>query len=643
MSVGNYQETLKKLRREYLKELPQTLEAIDKNWQSLQWAWHQDVLKKIYLDIHNITGNAANFGFDALSHAARILEPPLLELNKSGKAPGADQLSKLNEGFKALKQLAGELDREPGPEMPQTITEDNWKTPDYIRFHLVKEDCDMDAYFTIQINQIEANWQALQWEWHRDTVRHLYGQLRALRTNAKLFGITSIGDSAQSLEDDLLILGDMAEQPNSARLVNLSHQLPRLKQALADYQAELKAAARCFEPQHELIAPEDVSADENLDEIALYVHPEDKELPTYLLLQLKQAENAWQTLHWEWRPLVLQHLRNELEAVVKNARQFRFDAPLATLAKILNMLKQLKNRSPDLTQVETLNRLMEQLAAEIQQHSQSIGIDAVCSVQRKPVYLVDDDRMLAQLMAAQLSEKGYDIQVFTELDLLPAAVKQNPPSLMLMDIVMTGDELAGPRIMFKIQKDRSKPVPVIFMSSRTDMQARLAAVKARGNAYFTKPVNVEELCAKIDELTGGGEEEAPHILIVDNTGKQAAEYAKILQQESMEVRVLAEPLRFTEALDKIKPALVLLNAQLNKFSAVELAEVVRQQDKYESIPIIIYNQPFELTWRGAVMKGVGDDFLSDRVSPPQLLATVSNRLRMIKKVAKNNPKGDDHG
>jgi DNA-binding response OmpR family regulator len=54
------------------------------------------------------------------------------------------------------------------------------------------------------------------------------------------------------------------------------------------------------------------------------------------------------------------------------------------------------------------------------------------------------------------------------------------------------------------------------MSTRGDLTTRLQVVRASGNAYFTKPIDISGMIDKLNTLTGHEEADPYHLLIVDD-------------------------------------------------------------------------------------------------------------------------------
>jgi diguanylate cyclase (GGDEF)-like protein len=242
------------------------------------------------------------------------------------------------------------------------------------------------------------------------------------------------------------------------------------------------------------------------------------------------------------------------------------------------------------------------------------------------IYLVESDQTLIKQVSLRLKQRGYQVQVFTQLKHLPKAISQQPPAAIIIEVMLSEGEWTAPKVVLGLQKNRPTPLPVIFISSRVDMTARLVAARANGHAYFDKPLNINALIEKLDQLTALADREAYRILIVDDTGKYADKYVKILQSVNMRTLILRDPMKIIEALSKAQPTLILINAQLLGLNALELTVTIRQQEKSNQIPIIFLAQPLE-SLRQTTQRGVVDDFLSEAESPEQVIATVTNCIK----------------
>lgn len=62
-----------------------------------------------------------------------------------------------------------------------------------------------------------------------------------------------------------------------------------------------------------------------------------------------------------------------------------------------------------------------------------------------------------------------------------------------MDVMLAQGAFAGIEAVSALRGEFGLELPVIFMSARGDLAARLAAVRAGGVGYFLKPLELDEL------------------------------------------------------------------------------------------------------------------------------------------------------
>jgi len=356
-----------------------------------------------------------------------------------------------------------------------------------------------------------------------------------------------------------------------------------------------------------------------------------RELPQ----RIAEVVELWQLLTESWTSLKAKELAYHLHRIAGTAGSFGF-------SDVGDIARQLDQQLTSLYEKNTLpdNNVIGQLAIDmnkfISMANDNVQTEAKPSIatesehiSKNLVYIVDDDPTITNFLEFSLGQHGYKIITFNKINGLLSTIRQSPPALIIMDITLAEGALAGPRVVLEIQKHASQKIPVIFISARQDMKARLAAVRANGDAYLTKPINLPKLMKKAAELTQYEGKSSYRVLLVDDVGEQADEYGKILKEAGVYIRFLKKPMQIMEALNKFKPSLVLINTQLKELSGLELAMVIRQQEKYTKLPLIFYAQQFDQTLRRAIMRGLGDDFITDSISSEQLVSTVTNRIKQI--------------
>jgi len=249
---------------------------------------------------------------------------------------------------------------------------------------------------------------------------------------------------------------------------------------------------------------------------------------------------------------------------------------------------------------------------------------------RKMVYLCDDDPFQLSNLTTQIGCFGFEVRAFQNLDNFYAAVCENPPAAIIMDMLHPGNKTAGAQLVEKIRSRDGHQIPVIYTSSESDISSRLAAVRAGCDAYFVKPVNPTELCHTLDSLTNPDNSDPYRIMIIDDDQHASEVYATILDEAGMVTLSVHDPMQTISHLIEFKPDLILMDMHMPECNGMELAGVIRQMDAYLSIPIIFLSSESDLTLQFTARRMGGDEFLHKTIKPEHLVSTVAVQAQRMK-------------
>ncbi|MEO5372654.1 MAG: diguanylate cyclase [Alphaproteobacteria bacterium] len=255
----------------------------------------------------------------------------------------------------------------------------------------------------------------------------------------------------------------------------------------------------------------------------------------------------------------------------------------------------------------------------------SVGI-----VPGRRVFICDDEDLLGQQIGTQLACFGYVVTVFTDPVALRAAVLADAPDALVMDIVFPNSATAGTDVIAELRRRLSNPPPVVFMSVRSDFEARLRAIEAGGQAYFLKPLEVIQLVDTLDALTSRQEPEPFRILIVDDDPIVAAYHGTILEQVGMVTRAMDEPAEVLEVLADFKPDLVLMDVYMPTCSGHDLSRLIRQIPDYVSLPIVFLSGETDKGKQFSAMCVGAEGFLTKPIQPDDLIGAVTIRAERMR-------------
>ncbi|MBX9794502.1 MAG: response regulator [Betaproteobacteria bacterium] len=118
----------------------------------------------------------------------------------------------------------------------------------------------------------------------------------------------------------------------------------------------------------------------------------------------------------------------------------------------------------------------------------------------RKILIVDDSRTELYFLSDLLSKNGYTVSTAENGEQALASLNANKPDLILMDVVMPGQN--GFQLTRQITRDPNfSAVPIIICTSKNQETDKLWAKRQGARDYVTKPVDPHELLSKIMALS----------------------------------------------------------------------------------------------------------------------------------------------
>lgn len=112
------------------------------------------------------------------------------------------------------------------------------------------------------------------------------------------------------------------------------------------------------------------------------------------------------------------------------------------------------------------------------------------------IYCVEDERNIRELLVYTLETTGFRAKGFSDGRELQAALKEEMPELILLDIMLPGED--GYEILEKLKKTSStRDIPVIMVTAKEAEFDKVRGLDAGADDYITKPFGMMEFVARI--------------------------------------------------------------------------------------------------------------------------------------------------
>ncbi|MCG5526232.1 response regulator [Ectothiorhodospira haloalkaliphila] len=242
------------------------------------------------------------------------------------------------------------------------------------------------------------------------------------------------------------------------------------------------------------------------------------------------------------------------------------------------------------------------------------------------IHVIDAQSSHAQYLASTLRGRGYRVQVFTTMeDFHAACTEGDVPDAVLLDMTfLEGDDFGIPSPL-DLDAGGGQPPPVLVLSARYDMDARLAAYRDGACRYLQKPVAPDTLVQAVDTSVGAMPKEPYRVLLVDDDPLLVEAHAAMLRAAGMVVRTVSKPRRTLEVLDAFQPEVVVLELYMSDVTGLELNTILRERDAPRARPILFLSNEVFIDLPPGARSPEGANILMKPVDPEQLVAAVTLR------------------
>ncbi|MEM0912050.1 MAG: diguanylate cyclase [Pseudomonadota bacterium] len=317
------------------------------------------------------------------------------------------------------------------------------------------------------------------------------------------------------------------------------------------------------------------------------------------------ASNTSLTLHQ-----VIASIKDRISAT--DNRQVELKLAIENIDQLVNELIKASKDTNDPMLMEytetTPLDLIEVLAKPIEQKPRFHASTNVVAV-------IDDDRATRGALGKILEQFNFKAVLFDSID----AFKENKPSveLILLDVVMPG--VSKEQVFDFAEEQYRLGTLVVSCSGLFNLETRLAAVRANVADFIVKPVNSTSLIEKINRVIQRKKHIQYKIVFVDDQESMGTFYQTVFKQYGIHVEYIRAANELFDSLDSLKPDLFLLDMFMPDIDGLEIATMLRQEEKFDFAPIIFLTSDDTSETKLSVLEHGADDVISKQ-TPAHLVA-----------------------
>ncbi|AZF26890.1 Transcriptional regulatory protein ompR [Pseudomonas sp. R2-60-08W] len=129
------------------------------------------------------------------------------------------------------------------------------------------------------------------------------------------------------------------------------------------------------------------------------------------------------------------------------------------------------------------------------------------------ILIVDDDREIRELVGNYLQKNGLRTTVVADGRQMRAFLASTPVDLIVMDIMMPGDD--GLVLCRELRAGKHKATPILMLTARNDDTDRIIGLEMGADDYLAKPFVARELLARINAVLRRTRMLPPNLIVTE--------------------------------------------------------------------------------------------------------------------------------
>jgi DNA-binding response OmpR family regulator len=262
-----------------------------------------------------------------------------------------------------------------------------------------------------------------------------------------------------------------------------------------------------------------------------------------------------------------------------------------------------------------LNKLLTKLERELKK----------TSVEQNLLLLISNDQKVVEALLEETVNQAIEVKVTNDIASARSLIASLNPDVVLLDI-----ELEKNSLEFLREFSQQTPkIPILVITEQNNFSDRLEVARNGGYAFLQKFMPPNQILASVTEVLQQTCVTTARIMVVDDEPHTLTLIQKSLKPLGFNLKTLANPQYFWNALTDFSPDLLIINAEMSPINGIEICQVVRNDPYWKFLPILFIVDNLRAEIVEQIFAVGADDYISKSTESSLLIIRILNILKRI--------------
>lgn len=239
--------------------------------------------------------------------------------------------------------------------------------------------------------------------------------------------------------------------------------------------------------------------------------------------------------------------------------------------------------------------------------------------------IVDDDQDMTGRLAAEATRRNMRVQLAPTPAIGRDIAARERPDVVLLDLTFSDGTNEAYELLSELAA-QTPPVPVLVFTVRNAFTDRMEVARLGASGFLQKTLPASEAIDQVAHVLERLRPSGTRLLAVDDDPAVLSTIEAVLQPQGLTVTTLANPMRFWEELERVSPALLLLDVDMPGASGTELCRMLRNDPRWAAVPVMFLTARQDPATIQQVFAAGGDDYMLKPIVSAELVMRIQNRL-----------------